>query len=156
MLRIQSRSRSQRGAAVVEFALISVLLTTLLFGVMSYGYMLSFRQAISQGAAEGARAAATAPGSFTVTQKETSARNAMNEALRSYGVECNGTTLTRAGRNAGTCNLTVQPCANNAAKDCAAVRIDYAYADEPLIPPVLGVGMVLPEALTYEAVAEVN
>lgn len=152
----QPRKRSQRGAAVIEFALISVLLTTLLFGVMSYGYMLSFRQAISQGAAEGARAAATSPGSFTAVQKETSARNAMNEALRSYGVECSGTSLTRAGRPAGTCNLTVQACVNNVAKDCAAVRIDYAYADEPLIPPVLGVGLVLPESLTYEAVAEVN
>ena len=50
--------RGDRGAAAVEFALISPMLLLLVFGIVTYGYMLSFRQAIGQGAAEGARAAA--------------------------------------------------------------------------------------------------
>jgi Flp pilus assembly protein TadG len=56
-----SRHRAEGGAAAVEFALVAPLLLLLVFGVISYGYMLSFRQALSQGAAEGARAAAVSP-----------------------------------------------------------------------------------------------
>ncbi len=49
-------ARRERGAAAVEFALVVPLLLTLVFGIISYGYLLSFRQSLSQAAAEGARA----------------------------------------------------------------------------------------------------
>ena len=80
------RERGERGAAAVEFALVVPLLLMLVFGIIQYGYILSFRQALSQGAAEGARAAAVAPSSLTTAQKQTAATNAVQQALGSYGV----------------------------------------------------------------------
>ena len=50
--------RGDRGAAAVEFALVLVPLMLIVFGIISYGFMLSFRQTLSQAATEGARAAA--------------------------------------------------------------------------------------------------
>ena len=36
------RGRGERGAALIEFAIASVILLTLLFGIISYGYALSY------------------------------------------------------------------------------------------------------------------
>ena len=47
-------ARGERGAVAVEFALVLPLVLVLLFGIIGYGFMLSFRQGISQAAAEGA------------------------------------------------------------------------------------------------------
>lgn len=140
------RRRSDHGAAAVEFALITPLLILLVFGIISYGYMLSFRQAISQAAAEGARAAAVAPSSFTSTQKQTAALNAVKQALDSYGATC--------GSVAMTCTVAVAACSADASKSCASVTIDYLYDDHPLTPkfPLIP----LPENLRYTSVAEVS
>ena len=43
-----SRRQGQAGAAAVEFALVAPLLLVVVFGILSYGYMLSFRQSMSQ------------------------------------------------------------------------------------------------------------
>ena len=49
--RVQGRTTHQRrredGAAAVEFALVLPILLLLVFGIIGYGYMLSFRQSIS-------------------------------------------------------------------------------------------------------------
>ncbi|HET7735433.1 MAG TPA: TadE family protein [Nocardioidaceae bacterium] len=156
MVRNVVRARSERGAAVVEFALVSTLLITLVVGIMSYGYMLSFRQGISQGAAEGARAAAVAPATFSAAQKQTAAQNAVNQALDSYGVQCDGTNLVRNGSSVGSCSVTIGTCANNTAKQCASVLLDYGYRANPLIPSFPGLGVTLPSNLRYTSVAEVS
>lgn len=151
---VPTTARGQRGAAAVEFALIMPLLLILVFGIISYGYMLSFRQAISQGAAEGARAAAVAQDPADQT---TDAIAALNEALDSYGVSCSGATgpLTRNGSTVGTCGVVVGPCDNDATVDCAEVSVNYDYDANPLLPVPL-VGIALPDNLTYTAVARVS
>lgn len=145
--------RDARGAAAVEFALIMPILLLLVFGIISYGYMLSFRQAISQAAAEGARAAAVAQRD---ADQQPDALAAMNEALESYGVSCAGGALTRDGGGVGTCAVSIATCDGEPASvQCVTVTIDYNYADNPLIP-VPGVGVVLPDNLRYSAVARVS
>ncbi|KRB77271.1 hypothetical protein ASE01_11075 [Nocardioides sp. Root190] len=145
--------RDRRGAAAVEFALIMPILLLLVFGIISYGYMLSFRQAISQAAAEGARAAAVAQRD---ADQQPDALAAMNEALESYGVTCAGGVLSRDGGGVGTCAVSIATCAGEAASvRCVTVTIDYNYADNPLLP-VPGVGIVLPDNLRYSAVARVS
>ncbi|MGH3990759.1 MAG: TadE/TadG family type IV pilus assembly protein, partial [Pseudonocardiaceae bacterium] len=49
--------RSDSGAAAVEFALVSVLLFTLLFGTVQYGYFFFQATAAEHAAREGAREA---------------------------------------------------------------------------------------------------
>ena len=73
MTRRKSSRRSQRGAALVEFALISGLLFLILFGIIEVGLLLGDQAQVGEAAREGARAAAT--GSQTLAA-ETSAANA--------------------------------------------------------------------------------
>lgn len=156
-----SRTRDAEGAAAVEFALVAPLLLLLVFGVVSFGYMLSFRQALSQAAAEGARAAAVSPYP-AAADREQAALDAINDALNvdAYGVTCTGvatgSALKRDGVTVGTCSVTTASCASDPTKNCVTVDLDYLYRDHPLLPNFPGVGLVLPAHLAYDATARVS
>lgn len=153
------RRESERGAAAVEFALVAPLLILLVMGIISYGYMLSFRQALSQGAAEGARASAVSPFP-TAADRQQEGLNALNEALGSYGVSCDGyaagSSLRKDGVDVGSCSVTIGSCANEPTKDCVTTSLSFLYEDNPLTPSFPGVGLVLPEDLRYDAVARTS
>jgi Flp pilus assembly protein TadG len=141
--------------------LVAPLLLLLVFGVISYGYMLSFRQALSQGASEGARAAAVSPYPDPA-DKAQSALDAINDALGvdAYGVSCSGvaanSSLMKDGVAVGTCSVTTAACESDLTKDCVTVRLDYHYKDHSLLPSFPGVGLVLPGHLQYDATARVS
>ena len=155
------RRLPERGAAAVEFALVVIPLLYLVFGVISYGYMLSFRQSISQATAEGARSAAVTPGGISNPDLLTRAQNAINDSLSSYGVKCASTagasgSLTHNGTPAGTC--TINPpatCTGSTTDKCVKVTLDYTYSDDSLLPDV-GYGYVLPDHLKYSSEVRVS
>lgn len=156
------RRRPESGAAAVEFALIVPILLVLVFGIISYGYMLSFRQAISQAASEGARSAAVTPGGVANPDLLLRAKQAISESLGSYGVSCAATTgaagsLTLNGAAAGTCKVELaQTCTGSTTGVmCVKVSLDYAYRDHSLLPDV-GFGVVLPSHLTYVSEVQVS
>ncbi|HVF21003.1 MAG TPA: TadE/TadG family type IV pilus assembly protein [Mycobacteriales bacterium] len=64
---IGRRPRGDGGAAAVEFALVSVLLLMLVFGIIGFGIALYRQQAASHGAREGARLAAVGIGTGNPT-----------------------------------------------------------------------------------------
>lgn len=147
---------SDRGAAAVEFALVSLPLLYLVFGVITFGYMLAFRQTLSQGAAEGARAAAVAPAGFTAAQQQAAARTAVTNSLSTYDMTCaTSGALMRGSTSVGTCAVTVATCTNAATSRCVTVDLDYDYDAHPLIP-LPGLGLAMPDHLRYTAVAEVS
>jgi len=146
-----SRGKNEKGAAALEFALLSPLLLMVLLGIVSYGYMLSFRQGMSQGAAEGARAAAVA----IAANQNTSAVAALNQSLSSYGVSCSGTNLVKGSDTVGTCSVAIATCANDATSQCATVALDYFYRDHSLVP-LPGLGVLMPSNIKYTAVARVS
>ncbi len=136
---LRRRRRGDDGAAAVEFAFIAPILIFLLLAIVGYGYMLSFRQAMSQAASEGARAAAVAPPGLpqTAIRHQDSVRkravDAVNQGLAGYGVTCvppnsptatNGT-LMWAGRNAGDCVITFNAScsASTTVSKCAKVAL---------------------------------
>lgn len=143
-------ARGSRGASAVEFALVVPILLYLVFGIISFGYMLSFRQALSQGAAEGARAAAVAITGTTDTVRSASAQAAVNDALGSYGVTCSAGVLLKAGKTVGTCTITptVTCSSGSTAVTCAQISLDYRYKDNSLLPG-LGLGAFMPSDLRY-------
>ena len=143
---ISRRARGQRGAAVVEFAIASVVLLTLLFGIISYGYALSFKQGLTQAAAEGARAAAVA----TTGQAATAAAAAVTPALGAFKKTCSsaGMSCTYATDTAST------GCASGTS--CMRVRITYDYKNYPLLPKFPGLGLLLPDTLTSTSITQVN
>lgn len=150
-------ARDDRGAAALEFALVLPILAALVFGIISWGYMLSFRQAMSQAAAEGGRAAAVKPAGTDNGVRVTAARAAVNDALGSYGVSCtSGGGLTHGDGPAGTCSISVGSCSSGpAGAQCAKVTLSYPYADNALIPGV-AIGAILPDNLTYATEVRVS
>jgi Flp pilus assembly protein TadG len=147
--------RNERGASAVEFALVLPLLMLLLFGIISYGVMLSFRQSLSQAAAEGARAAAV---TFVTSEKQTAAYASVSEALNSFGMTCAAGTLKKGSTTVGTCAVTTPgPCTPVASGvTCVKVTLAYNYRDHAIVPSFPGVGYVMPSTLTYSAQARVS
>lgn len=155
--RFRRTQDDDRGAAAVEFALIVPILVLLVFAVIAFGYMLSFRQAMSQAAAEGARAAAVKPAGTSNAERTTAALAAINDALSTYDVSCSaGGSLSHGGGASGTCAVVIGACSSGpAGAECARVTLEYPYSDNPLIPG-LGVNAILPDNLVYKTEVRVS
>jgi len=140
----------------VEFALVVLPLVLILFGIISYGVMLSFRQSLSQAAAEGARAAAV---TFLEAEKTPEAAKAVTEAMDSFGVKCEGSSLKKGSKVVGTCDISepgkCEPDAGAEIK-CVTVVLTYDYKNNSIVPGFPGLGIVMPDTLTYEAQARVS
>lgn len=158
------RRRSETGAAAVETALcLTFIVLPLVFAIISYAYMFSFRQALSQAAGEGARAAVgasmsgcpstgvaqTSFSSFSATTcaAEYFASQAIANDLSQYGMSCGGNNLT--------CTLTLAGC-NGGANTCLTVQVAYPYRDHSLLPTIPGFGFTLPPNLAFTSSVTVS
>jgi Flp pilus assembly protein TadG len=143
---ISRRRGDQRGAALVEFAIASMVLLMLLFGIISYGYALSFKSGMTQAAAEGARAAAVAATGTAAT----AAANAVAPALSAFKKTCgsSGMSCTYSTLSADT------GCA--AGTSCIRVQITYDYKNYPLMPKFPGLGLLLPDTMKSTSITQVN
>ena len=151
------RREQEAGVAMIEFALILPVLVALLFGIIAYGYMLSYRQGLSQAASEAARAAAIVPSGLSASSKATKATTAFNDALGSYGMSCSSGVLLHGTSAYGTCTIqTSTPCPSDSTRQCAIVKVSHQYRDHPLVSSFPGLGITLPQNLVYTAVVEVN
>lgn len=148
LLRARACRRTDRGAAAVEFALVLLPLIYIVFGIIDYGFMLSFRQQVSQAADEGARAGAV---QIDATKQISDGTAAVNSAMAALKV--NGSAVT-CGSGGLSCSVTKAACANDATHQCITVTLTYAYKANPVIPTMPLIPM--PTNLVYTAVARVN
>lgn len=144
--------RDERGAAVVETALcLCFIVLPLVFATIAYAYMLSFRQTVSQSAAEGARIAAVAPSATSDADRKKAAIRAASQSMKT-GVgklECNVGNLT--------CQAVMVPgCDDGSAATCVRVTISYPYRDHSLLPTIPGLGFTLPSSVGYSAMVQVS
>lgn len=139
------RSRDERGAVVVEFALASMLILVLLFGLISYGYALSFKQGLTQAAAEGARKAAVATASH-----QTVAATAVAKSVGAFNKTC--------GTGGLTCTYDMTAAATGCSADdiCMRVRVSYDNDNYPLMPKFPGLGFLLPGTLQSTSITQVS
>jgi hypothetical protein len=154
--RRRGRARDSRGAVTVEFVLVLPFFLFVIFLLISMGTMFSFRQALSQAATEGARAAAVQPINVTDPARKSDATDAISKTLDAQaGVTCSGNALHRNGKVVGSCAISdPQPC--DAGKKCVTVRLSYNYRDNQLTGSLPFVpGALLPSTLTYESSARV-
>jgi Flp pilus assembly protein TadG len=149
--------RDPRGAAAVETVLcLCFIVLPLVFGTIAYGYMLSFRQALSQATAEAARAAVGAP---TDTLTLTSAQTAIGNALATYDMACANNVLTRHGKVVTGSSCTVSAATTTGCSTghtCVSVRVSYPYSKDPLLPTFPGLGFTLPKTLSFTTVVQVS
>lgn len=150
MTRGMRARRDEHGAAAVETAIcLCFIVLPLTFAVISYAFLLSFRQSMSQAAAEGARSAAVALSSTDDATRMSRARTSVSNAL---GGLVGGHTC---GDGKLVCTVSFATCAGSTAR-CATVRVEYPYRSNPLVPSVPLLGFTLPQTVHYQAVAEIS
>lgn len=152
-LRRRLWARRERGTAILEFAIIAPLFFLLLFGIISFGYILAFAQNVTQAANEGARAGAVALPDPTLTvpietRAEDRARQATESAVASFDQTCN--------TGAMSCQYVVANCDATGATRCITVTVRYDYDQTPLLPKVPGLGMLYPSDIVQVATAQIN
>ncbi|HWU23635.1 MAG TPA: TadE/TadG family type IV pilus assembly protein [Nocardioides sp.] len=149
--RRSGRRGADRGASAVEFALVVPFLLLIIFGIIAFGMMLSFRQTLSQAATEGARAGALSSGT-SATARGVVANSAASDALGALKV--GGTTLSCTAANV-TCTYTEAPCTNDASHTCSTLTVSYPYRNHPMLSLPF-VNMIMPSTLSYSATAREN
>jgi Flp pilus assembly protein TadG len=136
------RRHDQRGAALVEFAIASMVLLVLLFGIISYGYVLSFKQALTQAAADGARAGAVGGDIATTVGKSV---GAFNKTCNAGGLTCKSDTTAWPP--------VAYACGTHT---CITVEVSYDWKNYPLLPKFPGLGLLLPDTLKSKSVTQVS
>ena len=139
------RRHDERGAAVVEFAIASVLLLVLLFGIIEFGYVLSFKQGLTQAAAEGARVGAVGSDSTAIAAAVNKAVGAFNQTCNTGGLSCKN--------DAGVWPPTPTACGTYT---CITIEVSYDWKNHPLLPKFPGLGLILPDTLKSTSVARVS
>ena len=145
------RCEGEAGTALVELALLLAPLCLLLFGIVVYGFLMSFRQNMTQAAGEGARAGAIAPPDsspdthvFAINQ----ATDATSKALQSFGEDC--------GNGRTTCLVAVDFCPAPSTQKCVTVTVTYDYEHNPLMPDIPIVSGAIPSTFVSKSTAQIN
>jgi Flp pilus assembly protein TadG len=154
------RARADSGAALVEFALVSVLLLTIVFAIINFGLILSFKQDMTRAAAEGARAGAVAMPGDALAQAST----ATNEAVQGFDRKCDedgdGNPTAFEDTDGMVCNVTLGACEPvPAAADppqCVTVELVYDYEAFPLLAKMPLISAFLPDQIRDSSVARLN
>lgn len=153
----RSRRRDERGASLVEFALIVTLLFTLLLGIVVFGILLGKRQVLTQATAEGARAAV--PYQYTpadTANLKAAARKQVNKSLEAVDRVCDD------GRT--TCSFVVYSCAGTTStppagsEDCfeVSVTLDVKGGTDPLAPTATPISVFLPATMSSKFTATLS
>lgn len=157
------RGRGDGGTAILEFTLVAVLLFTLIFGIINFGLILSFKQDMTRAAAEGARAGAVA---YPSSDAFGDAQDAADEAVKAFSDRfkddgCFGNSDGVVGTVGLACNVAVVDCGtttsgNAAIPDCVTVELVYDYDAEPILAPLPIIAAFLPDEIRAKSDARIN
>jgi len=108
----RKRRDGQRGAAIVEFALVLPLLLTLVLGAIDWGWYFFIDQLVTNAAREGARAGTMLPPTSSDSDATAAATGASNNYLTSVqlkatGVAATTVTVTTAGGSTKAVQVTI-------------------------------------------------
>ncbi len=127
----------ETGAALLEFSLVFILFVFILYGLITFGVILAQKQAVTNAAADGARAAV---GATSPALAQTAAQTRVESALGAPN-----------GRYIAT--YTPAACMGGTGQ-CMTVKIDWQYKTHPLVPPAPGLGLVTPDTFGATAVVQ--
>src|ERR1700734_1693068 len=117
--------RDERGAEMVEFAFVVVLLIALLYGIISYGLVLAAQSTLTQAAADAARSGiVVSPAATAVTTAEGEAANDVGW----MGKGCHEHDVPGSPSSPITCTAVPESCPSNMNSTCLAVTVTYDYA----------------------------
>jgi Flp pilus assembly protein TadG len=160
----------ERGAELIEFAFVVVLLITLLYGIITYGLILAAQSTITQAAADAARSGIVQGTSTTTCHGHggVSAAGciAADQAAADIGWMNQGTCvetvdgLQVAGSTGPmTCAASEGACPSNSGpvnNTCLTVTVRYAYSSSPLFPELPGLGVITPSTISSTNVLQLS
>lgn len=153
------RRRDERGAEMVEFALVVVLLIALLYGIITYGLILAAQSTVTQAAADAARSGIVAS-STAVATAEAQACNDIGWMNKTCGPPVtDNTTLCTFSPNpadAITAFACQKACPSNATNQCLTVSVSYNYAQAPLFPELPGLNVITPSTISSTNVLQLS
>ena len=172
-LRMQTRRAARRdeGGSVLEFAILLPLLGLFLFGIIEFGFVLTYRHSVTQSASEGARAALI---DYGITEDMLSARAAgraqANSSMGAWelscdqsdndddGLACYAVTHDCSYQISGTLDTSLSPSEIDtvATPDCITVVVTHDYASHPLLPPIPLLDALLPKDVASVATVQVT
>jgi Flp pilus assembly protein TadG len=135
-----SRRRRERGAALVEFALLLPLLITLILGTIDFGYMVNRDTLINSAAKEGAREASLNPDAAAVEAVVRSDLSSLEQASLTVTTTCRKADDTACS----TFDADAEP------GGVAIVNVQYDYAWVSFIPSAIGLGATASLTKTIE------
>lgn len=148
----------ERGAVLVEFALVFGVLALFLSGIITFGLILASKQTITQAASEGARAAVTEPyteDDLADPDDSGPVRAALAQAERSLGWIDR---TCAVDDDAMDCEATLFKCQIDPSdpaspeRDCLSITVRFDYASDPIIPVMPFLGGALPDTISATAV----
>jgi hypothetical protein len=148
--------RHQRGVAAIEFALVLLLLLTMVYGMVMLGSLLYAQQAVSRAAGDGARAALAQanPLAVNATQvRDTVVRSLSTSELPPLGGQTIDARLGWLQANVSI-EVTTQAPGAGAALTSAQVVVRFPFAQHQPLPllPLLGAAGWMPQNVTGRAV----
>jgi Flp pilus assembly protein TadG len=141
-------NKNNRGAAVVEFAILASLLIVFLFGIFEFGFLWLSSFYIANSAREGARVAAkiSGVGATEEAARDTAASAAVNRYLNEHlmfsdhiGETYDGKAFVATTYNTGSLSLTVDGETINVPTADVSVTVQTSVVWEPILWPVLDI-----------------
>ena len=114
------KSGSQKGAAMVEFALILIPLLVITFGIIEFGMLMYNQQVITNASREGARAGIVA----SIPRVPATGANSIDSVVRNY---CLNHLVTFGAANIPSTTVTGYS-ANAPFRQDLTVRVNYTYS----------------------------
>jgi Flp pilus assembly protein TadG len=128
--------RDETGAAILEFSLVFMLFVFILYGLITFGVILAQKQAVTNAAADGARAGVGASSPAAAAQARV--QNALGAPNGRY-----------------TATYTTGACSGGSGT-CLTVKVTWDYKNHPLVPKAPGIGLVTPDSFGSTAVVQVS
>jgi Flp pilus assembly protein TadG len=167
--RLRRRSgEDERGAELIEFAVVVVLLITLLYGIITYGVILAAQATVTQAAADAARSGIV-QGTGTTTcngvpNMSAAGCAAVQQANVDLGWMNQGTcyetvnTSPVAGSvtNPISCAASTISCPSVSSNTCLQVVVKYNYSSAPLFPELPGLGVITPSTISSTNVLQLS
>lgn len=139
---------NRRGQALVEFALVAILLLILIVGVFEFGRALNAHQVITLAAREGARRAVIADGNTDTTL----ITFAIREAIHTSAFDPDSATITFPCFDSATGTETGGHCFKTGQGNITSVRIQFPYRF-PFLSPLIAIATGTNGRVTLETVA---
>ncbi len=137
---MRERQGAERGAVLVEMALVVTFLALVVFGIISFGILLGYRQNLTQAATEAARAASVQQDQ---DEQKTAALAAATSALDELDHTC-GTTPDHGI----TCTVSdVFACPSDTTLACRTITVTLDNDKHSVVPKVPLLSAVIPSQL---------